>query len=60
MWRKLKWSVYLVRATAKLLINKEAVEQVKQFKYLESLISENEYCETDMKTRKNALIFPPA
>jgi len=35
----------------KLLISYELIEHVKQLKHLESRISEDRYCETDIQTR---------
>ena len=45
---------------AKIYINSQVVEQVKHFKYRGSVITENGYCDQDIKSRiakgKNALM----
>ena len=45
---------------AKIYINSQVVEQVQQFKYLGSVITEDGYCDQDIKSRiaigKNAFM----
>jgi len=46
-----KTKVMDISRKLKIFIDTQEVEHVKQFKYLGSVINENEYCDQDIKSR---------